>query len=34
MAKLNKRLIDSIAAADKDVVVWDESLTGFGLSRP
>ena len=31
MAKLNKRLIDSIAAADKDVVVWDESLTGFGL---
>ena len=31
MAKLNKRLIDSIAAADKDVLVWDESLTGFGL---
>ena len=31
MAKLNKRLIDSIAATDKDVVVWDESLTGFGL---
>ena len=31
MAKLNKRLIDSIAAADKDVVVWDESLTGFGI---
>lgn len=31
MAKLNKRLIDSTAATDKDVVIWDESLTGFGL---
>ena len=26
MAKLNKRLIDSIAASDKDVVVWDDNL--------
>jgi len=31
MAKLNKRVIDSIAADDKDMVVWDENLTGFGL---
>lgn len=31
MAKLNKRLIDSVTATEKDVVVWDESLTGFGL---
>lgn len=31
MTKLNKRLVDSIAASEKDVVVWDESLSGFGV---
>jgi len=31
MAKLSKRLIDSIAASEKDVMVWDDSLSGFGM---
>jgi len=31
MAKLNKRLIDSITASEKDVMVWDDSLSGFGI---
>jgi len=31
MAKLSKRLIDSITASEKDVVVWDDSLSGFGI---
>ena len=31
MAKLSKRLIDSITASEKDVMVWDDSLTGFGI---
>ena len=31
MAKLSKRLIDSITASEKDVMVWDDSLSGFGI---
>ena len=31
MAKLSKRLIDSITATEKDVMVWDDSLSGFGV---
>jgi len=31
MTKLNKRLIDSIATSEKDVMVWDDSLSGFGI---
>lgn len=31
MAKLTKRLIDSIVAKDGDIVVWDDALAGFGV---
>ena len=31
MAKLSKRLIESISASEKDVMVWDDSLGGFGI---
>ena len=31
MAKLSKRLIDSITSPEKDVMVWDDSLSGFGI---
>ena len=31
MAKLTKRLIDSIEAREADYFIWDEELQGFGL---
>jgi Arm DNA-binding domain len=31
MAKLNKRAIDTAEARDKDYVIWDDELPGFGL---
>lgn len=31
MPKLTKRLIDSIVAREGDIVVWDDSLAGFGV---
>ena len=31
MMKLTKRLIDSLSAKDKDLVVWDGELPGFGV---
>ncbi len=31
MAKLTKRLVDRIAPGESDIVVWDDTLPGFGL---
>ena len=31
MAKLTKRLVDRIAPGASDIVVWDDTLPGFGL---
>jgi hypothetical protein len=31
MAKLTKRLVDAAEAKDKDYVIWDDELPGFGL---
>ena len=31
MAKLTKRLIDNTTAHDQEIIVWDDSLPGFGL---
>ena len=31
MAKLTKRLVDRIAPGTSDIVVWDDTLPGFGL---
>lgn len=31
MPKITKRLIDATAASDKDVFLWDDGLTGYGL---
>jgi integrase len=31
MAKLTKRIIDAAEARDKDYVIWDDELPGFGL---
>ncbi len=31
MPKITKRVIDSIAVADRDVFVWDAEIPGFGL---
>ena len=31
MAKLTKRFVERVAPADKDLVVWDDALPGFGL---
>ncbi|MBV8505308.1 MAG: DUF4102 domain-containing protein, partial [Alphaproteobacteria bacterium] len=29
--KLSKTLVERIKAADQDVVVWDDTLPGFGV---
>ncbi len=29
--KLTKRTVESIMPADQDILVWDESLPGFGV---
>jgi hypothetical protein len=31
MAKLSKRVVDAAEARDKDYVIWDDELPGFGL---
>ena len=31
MPKLTKRLLDSVKAKEKDLVLWDEELPGFGI---
>jgi hypothetical protein len=31
MAKLSKRIVDVAEARDKDYVIWDDELPGFGL---
>jgi integrase len=31
MAKLTKRIVDAAGARDKDYVIWDDELLGFGL---
>ncbi len=31
MTKLNKRIVDAAEAQDKDYVIWDDELPGFGL---
>lgn len=31
MAKLNKRFVDTVEIRDKDYIVWDDDLPGFGL---
>ena len=31
MAKLTKRFVDAVEIRDKDYVVWDDELPGFGL---
>ena len=31
MPKLNKRIVDAAQPIDKDYVVWDDDLPGFGL---
>ena len=31
MPKLNKRVIDGAEPQDKDYVIWDDDLPGFGL---
>jgi hypothetical protein len=31
MAKLTKRLVDAAEPRDKDYVIWDDELPGFGL---
>ena len=31
MAKLTKRLVDAAESREKDYVVWDDELPGFGL---
>lgn len=31
MPKLNKNLVDNARATDRDLVLWDDSLAGFGL---
>ncbi|WP_026381717.1 hypothetical protein [Afifella pfennigii] len=30
MAKLTKRFVDAVEIRDKDYVVWDDDLPGFG----
>ena len=31
MAKLSKRTVDAAESRDKDYVIWDDDLPGFGL---
>src|SRR5689334_3378108 len=31
VARITKRLVDSLEATNKDLFVWDEDLQGFGL---
>jgi len=31
MAKLTKRLVDAAESLEKDYVIWDDELPGFGL---
>jgi hypothetical protein len=31
MAKLTKRLVDAAESREKDYVIWDDELPGFGL---
>src|SRR3954471_15738710 len=31
MAKLNKRTVEAVLPQERDVVVWDDELPGFGL---
>lgn len=31
MARLNKRIVDSVQAQDKDHIIWDDEVAGFGL---
>ena len=33
MAKLSKRVVDAAEARDKDYVIWDDELPGFGLRQ-
>jgi hypothetical protein len=31
MTKISKRIVDAAEARDKDYVIWDDELPGFGL---
>jgi hypothetical protein len=31
MAKLSERIVDAAEARDKDYVIWDDELPGFGV---
>ncbi|WP_157384429.1 hypothetical protein [Nitratireductor soli] len=31
MAKITKRLVDTAETGNKDYVIWDDELPGFGL---
>ena len=31
MAKITKRVVDAAESRDKDYVIWDDELPGFGL---
>lgn len=31
MAKLTKRVVDAAESSDRDCVIWNEELPGFGL---
>jgi hypothetical protein len=31
MTKLSKRIVDAVEAREKDYVIWDDELPGFGL---
>ena len=31
MPKITKKLIDSLEAKDKDYIIWDDKISGFGV---